>query len=123
MSSYGEAMKRFQQELTEIQKKCKHDGETSDWREPDLLSGVPRIETKRCKICGKILAKRTRCWMCGNWVEQTFEEPFWIQGDGGERDPIGTVFCCEVHKRLYVQTARALNREIPPWIGFRVNTK
>jgi hypothetical protein len=119
MSGYGEAMKKFQQELTEIQKKCRHDGKVSDWREPDFLSGIPRIEFRKCEICGKVIAARTKCWGCGKWVEKDH----WIEGDGSERAPIGTVFCSQKCKREYTATAKATGREVPPWIGIGTDTR
>lgn len=117
MSNSEELRKDFQGKIAELQANCKHESVT-DWMKPDFLSGIPTIEFKKCNTCGKIIARRTKCWACGNWVE----EPNWIQGDGSEKIPIGTVFCCETHKRLYAQTARALGKEVPPWIGRNTGT-
>ncbi len=116
MPDVKKLQENFQKNIAALQANCKHEN-TTDWMKSDFLGGIPTVEFKKCNICGKITARRTRCWTCGVWVEQPFEEPFWIQGDGSEKLPIGTVFCCEIHKRWYVQTARALGREVPSWIG------
>jgi len=109
MSSYRELMEDFQKRVAELQAKCEHK-EVSDWRKPDFLCGIPEIEIKRCENCGKAIAKRTRCWACGEWVE----EPNWIQGDG-QKAPFGTIFCSQTCKEEYIAARAALGKGKLPY--------
>lgn len=87
-ATYRDLKEEFNEKVEKLREECDHP-EVSDWQREYWAPGhATQFEVKECKICRKIVAKRTECAKCGKLIE---EDDF-RRGDGVKRT--GTeVFC------------------------------
>jgi len=66
MKNYEELEKEFEEKVEKLQASCKHE-DVSDWIvEWWAIEHPTGWQTKVCKFCNKIVARKTCCATCGN---------------------------------------------------------
>ena len=110
MLTYEQLKADFERRVAELQRKCKHpkkSGWITEYWAPFHPTG---FEVRICKICNKVVDRRTTCQRCGRVVRQGD----YVDGDGKTR-PVGEYLCksCEREWQRYLRRYLAEHPFVP----------